>query len=362
MGEFLAWLYSIASRVGYWFSTMWATAVDVILHAWAWASDKANQAYASAVNWAARAIADAKAGFKTFFDEAKAYASSLYWTVRNWAAGEFEAAKGLINNAINTAKDYASGLYNSARNWALVEIAVAKGVVLAVLDGKISLWNNQFNPLLPLTGRVGSILSITEPTFLSKLADLIAHGYQNLSAFASDPIGVTAASLWPIFESMFCNAIARGLGTVKYDLPPMPSWSTAHGGGTYDGEIPAGETGLVRPLSSMFISGYIYNPATSHFGVDYGLTRGEPVMSAHDGIVLAVLPGSSGYGNHVIIQSGEYWSLYGHLQSFNVAAGQGVKAGQVIGYGNSTGNSTGDHLHFELKVKGSYVNPVSWLP
>ena len=72
---------------------------------------------------------------------------------------------------------------------------------------------------------------------------------------------------------------------------------------------------------------------------------------------------SSGYGNYVTIyHSNGSTTLYGHMSSIAVTAGQTVSQGQVIGYVGSTGYSTGPHLHFEVRVNGTCVDPVQYFP
>jgi len=70
-----------------------------------------------------------------------------------------------------------------------------------------------------------------------------------------------------------------------------------------------------------------------------------------------------GYGFHVVIDHGnQMQTLYAHLSKFNVKVGDSVTRGQIIGNVGSTGNSTGPHLHFEVRVRGAHRNPLSMLP
>lgn len=97
---------------------------------------------------------------------------------------------------------------------------------------------------------------------------------------------------------------------------------------------------------------------SGHMGVDLGTVEGGPIYAADGGTVIYAGPISGGYGIMVMIDHGTgYQTLYAHLSAVNVSCGQGVSQGQVIGYGGSTGNSTGPHLHFELRYGGGYVNP-----
>jgi Membrane proteins related to metalloendopeptidases len=100
----------------------------------------------------------------------------------------------------------------------------------------------------------------------------------------------------------------------------------------------------------------------NHTGVDIGAGYGDTVWAAAPGTVsLAEYYGS--YGNCVMIDHlNGYYTLYGHLSSIAVSNGQLVTAGQTIGYVGSTGNSTGAHLHFEIRQSGQCLNPESFFP
>jgi murein DD-endopeptidase MepM/ murein hydrolase activator NlpD len=98
-----------------------------------------------------------------------------------------------------------------------------------------------------------------------------------------------------------------------------------------------------------------------HSGIDIAASTGTPIRAAGDGVVYSA--GWKGsYGNAVIIDHGSgIMTLYGHNSSFAVSSGQSVKRGQVIAYAGSTGNSTGPHCHFEVRVNGTPQNPRGWL-
>ena len=100
-----------------------------------------------------------------------------------------------------------------------------------------------------------------------------------------------------------------------------------------------------------------------HTGIDLVEPFGSPVYAADDGVVALVGSSSSGYGNYVVIaHSGGLDTLYGHLATPLVAVGQAVTQGQPVGLEGSTGNSTGAHLHFELRINQRPVDPTPYLP
>lgn len=98
-----------------------------------------------------------------------------------------------------------------------------------------------------------------------------------------------------------------------------------------------------------------------HTGVDFAAPKNTEIYAWKGGKVVTA-NWSGGYGNFIEIQHDDGTiSRYGHLNSYAVAAGQTVSAGQLIGYVGTTGNSTGYHLHFEIKINGNFVNPISYL-
>ncbi|MBX9691841.1 MAG: peptidoglycan DD-metalloendopeptidase family protein [Cyanobacteria bacterium] len=118
-----------------------------------------------------------------------------------------------------------------------------------------------------------------------------------------------------------------------------------------------------KRLSSQYGSRFhpILRSRRMHTGVDLSAPHGTPVVAADSGNVIrtGVL---SGYGNLVIINHGSSVStLYGHLSSINVATGQNVKRGEVIGRVGATGRATGPHLHFEVRIDGKHTNPLSYV-
>jgi murein DD-endopeptidase MepM/ murein hydrolase activator NlpD len=100
-----------------------------------------------------------------------------------------------------------------------------------------------------------------------------------------------------------------------------------------------------------------------HTGVDLVEPFGAPIYAADDGIVALVGSSSTGYGNYVVIaHSGGLATLYGHLSTALVKVGQSVTQGEVVGLEGATGNTTGPHLHFELRMNQRPVDPTPYLP
>lgn len=99
-----------------------------------------------------------------------------------------------------------------------------------------------------------------------------------------------------------------------------------------------------------------------HKGIDIGAPTGAKIIASNEGKVVTSSYQASGYGNYVIINhGGGYMTVYGHMSKRLVAVGQYVAKGQTIGKVGSTGRSTGPHLHFEIRVNGSAVNPRNYV-
>lgn len=100
-----------------------------------------------------------------------------------------------------------------------------------------------------------------------------------------------------------------------------------------------------------------------HSGLDLGAAKGTSIRSAKAGTVKTVVYGSTGYGYYLTIDHGNGMvTLYGHCSQILVREGQTVKAGETIAKVGSTGRSTGNHLHFEVRINGSAKNPRNYLP
>jgi murein DD-endopeptidase MepM/ murein hydrolase activator NlpD len=159
-------------------------------------------------------------------------------------------------------------------------------------------------------------------------------------------------------------------------LWPAAQATAANPGGALPGVcpgLPVAAGDWVRPSAGAVTSEYGQRWGTLHAGVDLAGPRGTPVYAAAGGTVTTAACISaycdrdgnlnlSGYGNLVELDHGAgVTTRYAHLSGFTVTPGQRVGAGTLLGFQGSTGNSTGVHLHFEVRVDGAPIDPVPWL-
>jgi peptidoglycan DL-endopeptidase CwlO len=133
------------------------------------------------------------------------------------------------------------------------------------------------------------------------------------------------------------------------------------GGSGVAGPIRQGSGQLIWPANGSISSGFGMRWGRLHAGIDMPLPEGTGLRAAASGTV-AIAGWVGGYGNYTYIQHGGGLSTcYGHQSSISVSVGQSVSQGQVIGASGNTGHSTGPHLHFEVRVNGSPVDPLGYL-
>lgn len=125
--------------------------------------------------------------------------------------------------------------------------------------------------------------------------------------------------------------------------------------------------GMIWPISGPITSEFgwrthpIFGSARFHSGLDIGGDYGMPIHAAASGVVIEA-GWIGGYGNTIMIEHGSgIVTLYGHNESLAVGVGQHVNQGDVVAYCGSTGNSTGPHCHFEVRVNGEPVSPWDYL-
>ena len=96
-----------------------------------------------------------------------------------------------------------------------------------------------------------------------------------------------------------------------------------------------------------------------HVALDFGVPVGTPVHATMSGKVTYAGWNNEGYGNLVIVENGSHKTYYAHLSQIPVTVGQIVKDGTIIGQSGNTGNSTGPHLHYEVRKNGVAIDPTT---
>jgi murein DD-endopeptidase MepM/ murein hydrolase activator NlpD len=125
--------------------------------------------------------------------------------------------------------------------------------------------------------------------------------------------------------------------------------------------VRSGSGAVAWPVSGPVTSGFGIRWGRMHEGIDIAVAEGTPVRAAAAGTVIYA-GWLGGYGNLVVVDHGNGLSTaYAHNSSLGVGVGQSVAAGEIVSYSGNTGNSTGPHVHFEVRVNGSAVDPLGYL-
>jgi murein DD-endopeptidase MepM/ murein hydrolase activator NlpD len=119
--------------------------------------------------------------------------------------------------------------------------------------------------------------------------------------------------------------------------------------------------GLIWPVSGPVTSPFGMRWGRLHAGIDIGVPTGTPIRAAAAGTVI-VCGYDGGYGNLVVLDNGgNLATAYAHQSQIAVTCGQHVEQGQTLGYVGCTGHCFGPHLHFEVRINGSAVDPLGYL-
>ena len=145
----------------------------------------------------------------------------------------------------------------------------------------------------------------------------------------------------------------------KWTPPDLASvGGTSNEGGSIR-PIIVGTGTFIYPVNSRNFTQYFWY---GHPGIDIALPEGSPVYASDTGTVTFAGSNAYGYGNLIVVNHGNgYETFYGHLSSFNVVPGQIVYQGNVIGGTGNTGNSSGPHIHFEIRINNDRDNPCWYI-
>lgn len=169
---------------------------------------------------------------------------------------------------------------------------------------------------------------------------------------ASGAFKGSSAAGGSLTADMFADAIAEAV-----------SASGGFGIAKATGAMPGTPHGAVSGIEGVLTSGFgaridpITGERSNHTGIDLAAPTGTPIPAAKDGVVIQCGP-RGGYGDAIEIAHADGTStLYGHTSGVNVAPGDRIEAGQIIGWVGETGRTTGPHLHLEVRKAGQFLDP-----
>ena len=160
--------------------------------------------------------------------------------------------------------------------------------------------------------------------------------------------------------------IYAGLDRFQYSDVQLLKWAAGGRSAWFDGSTsPQASAGLMAPVAGRITSGFGYRVhpilryGRFHSGIDFGAPWGSPIVAAADGQVVGA-GFAGGYGRQVrVVHEGGLMTTYSHMSSIVAQPGLPVRQGQVLGYVGSSGLSTGPHVHFEVRIGGRPVNPLT---
>jgi murein DD-endopeptidase MepM/ murein hydrolase activator NlpD len=314
---------------------------------------------------------------------------SMYWVFPTAAADEIAAAlltpvpADPFTDAIQRGAAPFTTHPNMARN-GVIQYTVQPGDTLQTIAAKFDLadyytlvWSNsssKYGALRPGTQinilpEDGVYYEVSENLTIAALAEkykvdpyaIIDAEYNNL--FGSTPDTLLVKGMWIVIP---------GAEGERVNLLPANTQAGSSGGGSSgavsgpytlwgcSSNIGGGSPPFTRPLENyQWMQGFSLG---GHEAVDLSSPIGMPVFAAGSGTVAFAGSNSTGYGNVIVIGHGDTFTIYGHLDSVGVRCGQSVTAGQQIGTSGNTGNSTGPHLHFEIR-DGNWnpINPRNYI-
>lgn len=209
------------------------------------------------------------------------------------------------------------------------------------------------------------------PGVLLAAAGTAFAGLAAFPASAADiaPRVTAAAALQPVALSApqqanlaLNSALEQGLKVANSPKPTPPPLEKASRDRDEDGDdAEVSDRLFVRPGVGRLTSSYGRRWGRLHAGIDLASGVGSPVRAVTNATVLSA-GWEGGYGRCVrLVHSDGTVTVYAHLSAITVNKGERVAAGERIGREGNTGQSTGPHLHFEVRINGTPVNPVSWL-
>jgi len=249
------------------------------------------------------------------------------------------------------------------------------------LEPETILWGNydtlQDNPrflaigqvlqILPTNGvyyryNAGESLTSIAKSFNVEISDIVEYSGNNLDPYETNPDdpGIPDGT-WLIIPGGTRELADWGPPAITRSNPASAAYYGAgHCGDVYEG--PIGDGIFNWPTPATYLSGYHYSPGI-HEAIDIGGAEGNAIWAADSGVVVYAGWSEYGYGNLIVIDHGNGWqTAYAHLQYVGVTCGSPIYRGNQIGTLGNTGNSTGPHLHLEMRNSSfGKVNPLDYL-
>jgi hypothetical protein len=230
-----------------------------------------------------------------------------------------------------------------------------------------------------VAGAVGRLVGGALDAVRSFVREWIARGAKALVEHVFGLVGIrppdlgplgTASALLGVIRDAIVDAVQGWLTEADRAARPKEEAAASPGATGAAGAAGAGAGPWAHPVPGAPVTQWYgmtdfarsgYYKGAPHTGIDFGVPTGTPVHAAERGkVTLAGWYG--GYGNAVMIDHGAgLASLYGHLQRFATAVGKLVERAEVIAYSDNTGNSTGPHLHWEVRRNGAHIDPRPFL-
>jgi murein DD-endopeptidase MepM/ murein hydrolase activator NlpD len=193
---------------------------------------------------------------------------------------------------------------------------------------------------------------------LSSLADEVSSLYglkQDPSLAEDDPASASLQQLYALRMTAMTGAASVGIGMGDVHQASLRDWMRLAAAPTLwpvQGRITASFGERIDPFSG---------EGAFHRGVDISSEIGTPVIAPADGVI-AFADAMNGYGRAIVVDHGNGVStLYGHLSGYSVSAGQQIHRGDTLGFVGQSGRSTGPHLHYEVRIFNTPVNPHKYL-
>jgi murein DD-endopeptidase MepM/ murein hydrolase activator NlpD len=349
-------LYDLVRKGANWFLTrinnVWYQAWDTIIRYY----HRAKAAVSDARSWLWGKILHYYNLARAAVDTARSWLWSQIIRYYNLAISAIGSARSWLQGRIIYYWNQAQGLFAQLRDWALTQVRGAINKAQRLFEDAKA-WAQR-----AIKAATGGIKTIAE-TAKGSINNFRQTWEGPLTNWFSDPTAI----VWGIIEAHLLEFaiwfLAKLLGSEGRELDNprpnvgvsgaayKPDWNQTYQGGNF-----------ARPTPGWTITQY-YAPQSGHYGLDVGLEIGTPVKSIAPGTVLAAGWSSAGYGFYCDVEHPDgWWSRYAHFSQLMVSAGQHVERGTTLGLGGSTGNSSGPHLHIEIKKDGNRVDPLAVLP